>query len=57
MTLPSRFYGDPADVVDEMRSLGAQEKRKADRVRINKGRRIRALVREVMRKGGDKHGK
>lgn len=55
--LPSRFYGDPADCVDEMRSLGERAKRKAERDRINKGRRIRALVREVMRKGGDKHGK
>lgn len=55
--LPSRFYRDPADCVDEMRSLGAQAKRKAERARINKGRRIRALVREVMRNGGGKHGK
>lgn len=55
--LPAIFYRDPADCVDELRSLNEQAKRKAERERLNKGRRIRALVREVMRKGGDKHGK
>lgn len=48
MILPSRFYGDPADVVDEMRRIAAQAKRKAERDRINKGRRIRALVKQAM---------
>ncbi len=47
--LPSRFYGDPAEVVDEMRKITEQTKRKDDRTRIYKGQRIRALVKQVMR--------
>lgn len=50
--LPKRFYGDPADVVDEMRRIAAAAKRKAERTRIHKSLRIKALVAEVMRKGG-----
>ena len=51
MVLPSRFYGDPADVVDEMRRITERAKRRAVIERSNKGRRIRALVKQAM-KGG-----
>lgn len=47
--LPARFYGDPAEVVDEMRKHTEQTKRKADRIRIYKGQRIRALVKQAMK--------
>lgn len=47
--LPSRFYGDPADVVDEMRKISEQDKRKKDRARIHKGQRIRNLVKLAMK--------
>lgn len=50
--LPARFYGDPAECVDEMRRLVDAAKRQAERDRLHKGRRIRALVRKVMRDGG-----
>jgi hypothetical protein len=47
--LPQRFYGDPAECVDELRKIHEQQKRKADRTRIYKGQRIRALVKQVMK--------
>lgn len=47
--LPSRFYRDPSENVDEMRRIEEQAKRKAERARINKGRRIRALVKLAMK--------
>lgn len=49
MALPYRFYGDPAECADEMRELKKRAKRKAERDRINKGRRIRALVKLAMK--------
>lgn len=55
--LPAEFYRDPAESVDRLRQLRAAAQRTADRERQHKGRRIRALVKEVMRNGGDKHGK
>lgn len=55
--LPARFYGDPANCADEMRKINVAAARQAERDRLNKGRRIRALVRGVMNNGGDKHGK
>lgn len=55
--LPAEFYRDPAESVDRLRELRAAAKRAADRERKHKGRRIRALVKEVMRNGGDQHGK
>lgn len=48
----ARLYGDPANVVDELRKAREAAKRQAARDRLHKGRRIRALVKEVMRKGG-----
>ncbi len=50
--LPARFYGDPSERVDEICRLREAVARKAERDRLHKGRRIRALVKEVMRKGG-----
>lgn len=47
--LPSRFYGDPANCVDEMRKIHEAAKIQAERDRLNKGRRIRALVKLAMR--------
>lgn len=47
--LPARFYGDPVNVVDEMRKITEQTKRKEDRARIHKGQRIRALVKQAMK--------
>ena len=50
--LPNRFYGDPSERVDEMRRLGEEAKRQAERDRLHKGRRIRALVKQAKMKGG-----
>lgn len=50
--LPSRFYGDPADRVEEMTRLKEVGRREKERMRIWKGMRIRALVKQVMLKGG-----
>jgi hypothetical protein len=55
--LPSRFYGDPVDCVDERIRISEATKRQEDRDRIHKGRRIRALVRKAISSGGDKHGR
>lgn len=49
--LPSRFYGDPSNVVDEMRRETERAKKQAERDRIKKGRRIRKLTKLAM-KGG-----
>ena len=49
--LPSRFYGDPVTCVDEMRKISKAAEVQAERDRLNKGRRIRALVKQVMMKG------
>lgn len=46
--LPSRFYGDPADCVDELRRLGDFAKRQALRERRHKSMRIQASVRKAM---------
>ena len=48
--LPKRFYGDPSELVDELRRLEVRELRKANQTKINKGRRIRALVKQVMKR-------
>lgn len=45
--LPSRFYGDPADCVDERRRITEAAKQQAERDRIHKGRRIRVLVKQA----------
>lgn len=50
--LPKRFYGDPVVVVDEMRRISEAARRQAERDRLHKARRIRALVKEAIRKGG-----
>ena len=51
--LPFRFYGDPADVADEMRQLNRvcepRIKRNSERARILKCQRIRALVKLAMK--------
>ena len=49
--LPIKFYGDPSNCVDELRRLNKQAKRKDERARINKGLRIRALVKQAKRGG------
>ena len=49
--LPRKFYGDPAECVDDLRRLKARAKRKAERARINKGLRIRALVKQAKNGG------
>ena len=46
--LPSRFYGDPANCVDEIRKLGEFAKRQAIRDRRHKSLRIRASVKKAM---------
>jgi hypothetical protein len=46
--LPSRFYGNPMDCADEMRKITQAGKRQAERDRLHKGRRIRALVKGLM---------
>lgn len=54
--LPSRFYGDPVDVVDERIKITKEQERQAELHRIHKGRRIRALVKEALKNGGGNHG-
>lgn len=49
--LPSRFYGDPSNLVDEMRRESERAKKQAGLDRIKKGRRIRKLTKMAM-KGG-----
>ena len=52
--LGSRFYLDPSGCVDELRKINdaVEEKKKvlAERHRITKGRRIRAKVKQAMRR-------
>jgi hypothetical protein len=55
--LPSMFYRDPAEAVDEIRKLRDIAKKQAARLRRNKSLRIQAMVKQVMKNGGDKHGK
>ena len=50
--LPARFYRDPLECVDELRRANEAAKRQADKDRLNKGRRIRALVKQAMTNGG-----
>lgn len=50
--LPVVFYRDPELAVDEIRRLHDLAKRQAERVRRNKSLRIKALVAEVMKRGG-----
>lgn len=47
--LPFKFYGDPADCVDTLRKLNEVGRRDKERVRILKGLRIRALVKQAMK--------
>jgi len=47
--LPSKWYGDPADCVDELRKLRAAEKIRRELERVHKARRIRALVKLAKR--------
>lgn len=49
--LPSRFYGDPSNLVDEMRRESERAKKQAGLDIIKKGRRIRKLTKMAM-KGG-----
>lgn len=49
--LPSRYYGDPSNVVDEMRRESERAKKQAERDRIKKGRRIRKLTKQAMQGG------
>ncbi len=46
--LPSLFYGDPAECLDEIRRIKAAAKKQAERDRLHKGRRIRVLVKAAM---------
>jgi hypothetical protein len=46
--LPSRFYGDPADCVDEMRKLSEFAKKQAIRDRRYKSMRIQASVKKAI---------
>lgn len=47
--LLSRLYGDPANMVDELRKARDAARRQAERDRLHKGRRIRALVKQALR--------
>lgn len=49
MIFPSRFYGDPADCCDERRKLAEQSKERQKRLREQKSRRIKMLVKRVMK--------
>jgi hypothetical protein len=52
--LPRRFWGDPADCVDELRRLSEFAKRQALRDRRHKSLRIQASVKKAMK--GEHHG-
>lgn len=47
--LLSRLYGDPVNVVDELRKAREAARKQGERDRVHKGRRIRALVKQAMR--------
>ena len=47
--LPKRFYGDPSERVEEMSRLNKVGVRAKERIRIWKGQRIRALVKQAMK--------
>ncbi len=49
MALPSRFYGDPSNNVEEVTKLKERSVKRSEIERLNKGRRIRLLVRNVMK--------
>lgn len=49
--LESWMYGDPLDVMDRLRKAREAARKQAERDRLHKGRRIRALVKQAM-KGG-----
>jgi len=51
----SRFYGDPANVVDELRARGEREAKQKLRERDKKHRRIASLVK--LAKEGKLHGR
>lgn len=55
--LPTIFYRDPAESLDKLRSMREVADRQAERERRHKRMRIRALVNEVMRKGGSGYGR
>ena len=46
--LPSWMFGDPANAVDRLR----QARRRSEWLRLQKGKRIRALVKAAMNKRG-----
>lgn len=54
--LPQRFYSDPSNNVEEVTKLKMESVKRSQAERLNKGRRIRLLVRNVMKgknfKGG-----
>lgn len=50
--LPVVFYRDPAESLDELRRLRKVADKQAEQLRRHKRMRIRALVAEVMRRGG-----
>lgn len=55
--LPARYYGDPAEVVDELRELRRLAEKKLQqrdaRQRLNKRRRIQALVKQTIERASD----
>lgn len=55
--LPSRFYGNPADVCDERRKLSDIAEKIKERKLLRKRRRIQKLTKQAINNGGGKHGK
>jgi hypothetical protein len=47
--LPSRFYGDPAECVDELLRLSEFARKQAIRERRHKSLRIQGLVKKAMK--------
>jgi len=53
--MPSRFYGDPSNNVEEVTKLKVVAAKQDEKMKMNKSRRIKLLVRNVMNgknKGG-----
>lgn len=55
--LPAIFYRDPEESLDRLRRMREVAERQAERERRHKRLRIRALVADVMRRGGGGHGR
>ena len=50
--LPSSWYGDPADNVEQLSKVRKEQEKQDERDRLRKGRKVRAAVKDVLLNGG-----